>query len=275
MSWFSDFIENPQKSIDNALGTNFSGQGPGGLLSSGDIAKAVGLTAKNLQILGTTPVNATLDVAKGDFKSAGSRFVQSYGAVADFATGNMASLYSSDGGQKFLRNNLGLNNMAGFYGGITQARDTGTMSNQFRDETIRYGRDAAIIGGAAYAYSNPVIPTFGEAGAVSGKEIIGGLSWPGSSTLLTAGATKSLLSGNGKDFLKEIVGKDLADIIMPSPTIIQPSNPSDPTEFGPWNSPSIGGVGTTTSQGSINGGTQLAVIGAGILITYLVLKKVM
>lgn len=267
------------KGVDRAVGTNLSGDNPNGNLAGGDIAKFFGTTAKNLGLIATAPIQATLDLAKGDTKSAGSRYVKSYGAIADISTGNMTSIYSSDGGQKFLRNNLGLNNMAGFYAGANQARNEGTISNQYRDETIRYARDAAIIGGAAYAYSNPVIPTGTEAGYVSGKELITGLTFPAGKDVLLYGATaKSLIKSDNplKEITKEILGKDVADIIFPSnPNNPVTSNPSDSQEYGPWDSSVSSGVNPVVGkQGQSVNSAAILSIGAGILITYLIIKKV-
>ena len=235
-------------------------------LSSGDIAKVIGNQFNNLQNIVRAPVEATLDLAKGDTKSAGSRFVKSAASIANFAT-PAADFWSSDGGQKFLRDTKIGANFAGYNKAVTQGRDTGTVSNQYRDEAIRFGAEAAVIGGGIYAYNNPVIPTFGEAGYVSGKELVAGLSMPGTSTLVTAGATKSLLSGNGKDFVKEILGKDVADILFPNPTQPVQSDPSDPSEFGPWKNPEFTGSSPLTNlNGSTFNPKTLLVVGVGILI---------
>lgn len=277
MSWVSDFLENPQKSIDNALGTNFSGQG-GGFLSSGDIAKVIGNQAKALKNVYSAPIEAGLDIAKGDTKSAGSRFVKSGTSLGYIAGGPFVDMWASQGGQKFLRDTKIGANFAGYNAGLVQGRDTGTVSNQYRDEAIRFGAEAAVIGGGIYAYNNPAIPTFSEAGYVSGKELVAGFSNPfTTSNLLGASAIKGLTGQNpGKEFVKEILGNDLADIIFPSnPSNPVTSDPSNPEEFGPWNSQVTSGVNPVMAkQGTSSNIATILLVISGVLVTYLIIKKV-
>lgn len=245
-------------------------------LSRGDIAKVIGNQTNALKNIISAPAEATLDLIKGDTKSAGSRFVKSAGSVAYIASPG-ADLWATEGGQKALRSTKVLSNMAGYNMAVAQTRDTGTTTNQYRDEAIRFGAEAAVIGGGVYAYNNPVIPTFSEAGAVSGKELVMGFSNPfTTNTLLGASAVKSLTNGGNplKEVTKEILGNDIADIIFPNPTQPVQSNPSDPAEFGPWQNPEFTGSSPTTSLNNSSNLKTYLVIGVGILIVAAVLKKV-
>lgn len=246
-------------------------------LSRGDIAKVIGNQTNALKNIYTAPAEAGLDLIKGDTKSAGSRFVKSGTSIGYIAGGPFVDMWASEGGQKFLRDTKVGANFAGYNAGLVQGRDTGTVSNQYRNEAIRFGAEAAVIGGGIYAYNNPVIPTFSEAGAVSGKELVAGFSNPFTTTgVIGASAVKNLVTSNnpGKDLVKEILGGDVADILFPNPTQPVQSNPSDPSEFGPWQNPEFSGSSPTTGLNNSSNLKTYLTIGVGILVVAVILKKV-
>jgi len=237
----------------------------------GDAAKFVENTVKDTVRAVAAPVEATLDLAKGDTKSAGERFVKAAGTVANAATGGTAQVLASAPAQEQIRR-TGWNDAAGFNAAIDQARTSGTVSNQYRDEFLRFTSQAAVIGAGSYAYSNPVIPTgVSEAPFVSGKEIFAGISMPGLPSATEAALGYSLFKG-GKpaDAFEKLTGIALPDWLKD----IIPSDSSDPTEFAPWKNDTQSRSSSFTGAQGENPTMKILMYGAGAVILILILKKV-
>lgn len=241
----------------------------------GDVARAIETTVKDTAKAIASPVEAALDIAKGDNKSAGARFVKAAGVIGDAATMGTAKVFSSSDGQKALRR-VGLNDAAGFNSAISEARETGTVSNSNRDEFLRFTSQAAVVGAGSYAYSNQVIP-LGDGISASGKEIIAGFALPTGTNATNAALAYSLVKG-GKtgDAFEQVTGIELPDWLKD----VIPSISTDPEEFAPWKTPA-----PTSTSGSINsgftGGTQqsnptmkILLFGGGAIALILILKKV-
>lgn len=223
-----------------------------------------------------SPVEAALDIAKGDNKSAGERFVKAAGVIGDAATMGTSKVFSTPEAQSALRRTGVLKDFAGFNTAISEARETGTVSNQNRDEFLRFTSQAATVGAGAYAYSNQVIPLGGGISA-SGKEIIAGFALPTGTTATNAALAYSLVKG-GKtgDAFEQVTGIELPDWLKD----VIPSISTDPEEFAPWKTPA-----PTSTNGSSNtgftGGTQqsnptmkILLFGGGAIALILILKKV-
>lgn len=236
----------------------------------GDVARAIETTVKDTAKAIASPIEATLDIAKGDNKSAGERFVKAAGVIGDAATGGTAKVLSTPDAQAAIRR-TGWNDAAGFNLAINEARETGTVSNQSRDEFLRFTSQAALIGAGSYAYNNQVIP-IGDGMSASGKEIFAGFSAPAAPTLAEAATGYALVrSGKNSDAFEQLTGIQLPDWLKD----VIPSESSDPAEFAPWKNPttSAGGASYTGAQQS-NPTMKILLFGAGAVALILILKKV-
>jgi len=239
----------------------------------GEVVEAATTLVKDTGKALVSPVEAALDIAKGDNKSAGERFVKAAGTAADAATMGTAKVFSSSDGQKALRR-AGLNDAAGFNSAITEARETGTVSNSNRDEFLRFTSQAALVGAGSYAYSNQVIP-LGNGISASGKEIIAGFSAPALPTATEAYLGYSLVkSGKNADAFEQLTGVELPDWLKD----VIPSISTDPEEFAPWKNPNTGGSSgtnfTSGAQQSTNPTMKILLFGGGAIALILILKKV-
>lgn len=239
----------------------------------GEVVEAATTLVKDTGKALVSPAEAALDIAKGDNKSAGERFVKAAGTAADAATMGTAKVFSSSDGQKALRR-AGLNDAAGFNSAITEARETGTVSNSNRDEFLRFTSQAALVGAGSYAYSNQVIP-LGDGISASGKEIIAGFSAPALPTATEAALGYSLIkSGKSADAFEQLTGVELPDWLKD----VIPSISTDPEEFAPWKNPNTGGSSgtnfTSGAQQSTNPTMKILLFGGGAIALILILKKV-
>jgi hypothetical protein len=236
----------------------------------GEVVRAVETTVKDTAKAIVSPVEAALDVAKGDNKSAGARFVKAAGVIGDAATGGTAKVLSTSDAQTALRR-AGLSDAAGFNSAITEARETGTVSNQNRDEFLRFTSQAALVGAGSYAYSNQVIP-IGDGMAASGKELIAGFSAPAAPTLAEAALGYSLVkSGKNADAFEQLTGIELPDWLKD----VIPSDSKNPDEFSPWKNPNASSGASYTGQQQSNPTMKILLFGGGAIALILILKKVM
>jgi len=170
----------------------------------------------------------------------------------------------------------GLSDAAGFNAGITQLANQGTISNQYRNEGLRFLSQVAAVGGAQYAYNNPVIPTgVSEVPYVSGREVFSGIGSAASSnpwtTATAIGVTSSLSKGKTADAIEQATGLKLPDWARE----ILPNNPSDPSELSPWKNDSYsnGSQYTSTSAG-MSTVSKVLIYGSVAVVGILILKKV-
>lgn len=235
----------------------------------GEVVEAATTLVKDTGKALVSPVEAALDIAKGDNKSAGERFVKAAGTAADAATMGTAKVFSSSDGQKTLRR-AGLSDAAGFNSAITEARETGTVSNSNRDEFLRFTSQAALVGAGSYAYSNQVIP-LGDGISASGKEIIAGFSAPAAPTLAETALGYSLIkNGKSADAFEQLTGIELPDWLRD----VVPSISTDPEEFSPWKNPTTSGGASYTGAQQSNPTVKILLFGAGAIALILILKKV-
>jgi len=234
-----------------------------------DVTRQVETTVKDTVKTIAAPVEMTLDIAKGDNKSAGERFVKAAGTIGDAATMGTSKILSTQQAQTAIRR-TGWDDLAGFNKAITEARETGTVSNQSRDEFLRFTSQAGAIGLGSLAYSNQVIP-IGDGMYASGKEIFTGLSVPLPSAAETYLGYQLVKSGKNADAFEQLTGIQLPDWLKD----VIPSVSSDPAEFAPWKNPttSSGGSNYTGSQQS-NPTMKILLFGAGAIVLILILKKV-
>lgn len=230
------------------------------------VVEAVEDTGKAL----VSPVEATLDLAKGDTKAAGERFVKAAGTAADAATMGTSKVLSTQPAQAAIRRS-GWDDFAGFNSAISEARKTGTVSNKSRDEFLRFTSQAALIGAGSYAYNNQVIP-IGDGMAASGKEIVAGFSAPATPTLAEAALGYSLVkSGKNADAFEQLTGIELPDWLKD----VIPSDSKNPDEFSPWKNPSASSGASYTGQQQSNPTMKILLFGGGAIALILILKKVM
>lgn len=234
-----------------------------------DFTSSVETTVKDTVKTIVAPAEAALDIAKGDNKSAGERFVKAAGTIGDAATMGTSKFLSTEQAQQAIRR-TGWNDFAGFHSAINQARTEGTVSNQYRDEALRFTSQAGAIGLGSLAYSNQVIP-IGDGMYASGKEIATGFSVPLPSATEAYLGYQLVKSGKNADAFEQLTGVQLPDWLKD----IIPSVPSDPAEFAPWRNPT-----KSTDSSSYTGNQQdnptmkILLFGAGAIALILILKKV-
>lgn len=235
----------------------------------GDAQRFVENTFKDTAKAIAAPIEATLDIAKGDNKSAGERFVKAAGTVGDAATMGTSKFLSTEPAQTAIRR-AGWDDFAGFNSAINQARTEGTVSNQYRDEALRFTSQAGLIGAGSYAYSNQVIP-LGDGISASGKEIIAGFSAPAAPTLAETALGYSLIkNGKSADAFEQLTGIELPDWLRD----VIPSISADPEEFSPWKNPTTSGGASYTGAQQSNPTVKILLFGAGAIALILILKKV-
>lgn len=234
----------------------------------GEVVEAATTLVKDTGKALVAPAEAALDIAKGDNKSAGERFVKAAGTAADAATMGTSKFLSTEQAQQAIRR-TGWDDFAGFNSAINQARTEGTVSNQYRDEALRFTSQAGAIGIGSLAYSNQVIP-IGDGMYASGKEIATGFSVPLPSVTEAYLGYNLVKSGKNADAFEQLTGIELPDWLRD----VIPSNPSDPIEFAPWKNPTTSsGTGYTGTQQS-NPTMKILLFGAGAIALILILKKV-
>jgi hypothetical protein len=266
MGW----LDNPLKEIDNAAGTNFSGQGPGGLASDlgrrfneSDPGRWIGgqLTSAG-RAVGNTAA-ALSDVARGDFKGAGKSLGRAAGSSLNFITQNRQQLVL-DNEKAFMdagKYTGGFTeDLVGYSRGVNSLADRAYVSDADRNSIIRYaGKSALIVAGAAYA---PEIYSYGaEKFAAKPLEslTVAGLATQGRAG--QARAAEIILGGVGlPDDLRQPITDGLTRIINPPE-----SNSSDPSEFAPWRADAIPGTSYAGGGAGVSSSSAAPLIIFGLL----------
>jgi len=193
--------------VDNGIGTNLSGRGPGGLLTNvgkefnrSDVGRFVGRAGTDFGNVVKSPFIATSDLLRGDTEQAGRSLGKGIGSAARL--GSAGTLYlAEDNKEKFRqagKYTFGLtSDFAGVAGASRSAIEEQNISKADLNDTLRFGSKALAIGTGVY-YAKEI-----GAGAQSAyQSTIGGAKAVGSSlpSLSTAKdvATIGLLAGAGK-----------------------------------------------------------------------------
>lgn len=277
MGW----LDNPLKEIDNAAGTNFSGQGPGGLASDigrrfneSDPGRWIGgqLTSAGRSVGNTAA--ALSDIARGDFKAAGKSAGRAVGSSLNFVTQNRQQLVL-DNEKAFMdagKYTGGYSeDLVGYSRGVNSLADRAYVSDADRNSAIRYaGKSALITAGAAYA---PEIYSYGaEKFAAKPLEslTVAGLATQGKSG--QAKAAEIILGGVGlPDDLRQPITDGITRIINP-PTSVS----SDPSEFAPWKADAIPGtsyMGSSPATTGAGGSSVLLIAGMLAVGAVIILKR--
>jgi hypothetical protein len=276
MGW----LDNPLKEIDNALGSNLSGQGPGGIITQAgnainrsDLGRYVGGQLTNAgRSVGNTAA-AISDLARGDTNAAGRSLGRAVGSSLNYVTQNRQQLVM-DNEQSFKdagKYTAGYSeDLVGYSRGVNSLADRAYVSDEDRNSAIRYvGKSALITAGAAYA---PEIYAYGaEKFAAKPLEslTVAGLATQGKSG--QAKAAEIILGGVPlPDELRQPITDGITRIINPPPSVS-----SDPTEFAPWKDSAVPGTAYVPGGTVAGGGSTSMILVAGILAVgaLIVLRK--
>lgn len=291
MGFFDDVVNvvsNPVKAVDNAIGTNLSGQGPSNSLiqdaSRGDIGSTISQGANGIGHVIQGGIAFQSDLARGDFNGARRSFTRAVGggvtAANPIVNTDIGNRFYRDKTVNWLTGNIG-NDYADTIQGMRRSQDSKMIEDSTSNAALRYGSKAALVGGV-YRASSSLYNEY-----LSASEIVGSslpdpskLTWK--DWLTGAGIAGAVTSGNFKDAAKKVgVPGDIADR-LPDGTKAPDSAPNygGIGYRGVSNSPSSdqgsyfdGNYSSDANPGSISTSQAALAIGA-LALAYLIYKKV-